>query len=489
MFLQNGARFYVDCGAHPELTTPECPNPWDIVRYIKAGERILAGLASELTKEVKGIPQAFFFRHNVDYSGALSTWGSHESYLHRADPGLFRHHLIPHLVSRLIYAGAGGFNSRAAGIQFILSPRVPHLEVEVSPQSTGGRGILHTKDETLSSSPYHRLHLLCSESLHSEVALFLRLGATALTVALIEAGLRPGDGVELLSPLSAMQTFAGDPTCALSVPDKRGQCTSALAIQRHYLEMAEAHQHDAFMPPWAPEVCSQWRAMLDRLATGPPESVAAELDWAVKYLVFREHARQRGFAWETLGHWNGLLERVVGALRERKVPAQIAGADYILGSASPVKDVVDDLRPVLGEAGLSWDGLGDFLALREELFEIDTRFGQVGDQGIFAAMNRAGVLQDHVPGVDNLEHAMAYPPAIGRAGLRGSCVRRFGSKRTARRVYACDWTGVWDYEGKRFLDLTDPFAWEEKWRDLSPAEVANVGLLAGSLGPMRALGL
>jgi len=45
MFLQNGARLYIDCGMHPEMTTPECANPWDIARYIQAGERMLAELS------------------------------------------------------------------------------------------------------------------------------------------------------------------------------------------------------------------------------------------------------------------------------------------------------------------------------------------------------------------------------------------------------------------------------------------------------------
>src|ERR1019366_8379605 len=36
IFLENGARFYLDC-SHPEMTTPECANPWDVVRYMQAG--------------------------------------------------------------------------------------------------------------------------------------------------------------------------------------------------------------------------------------------------------------------------------------------------------------------------------------------------------------------------------------------------------------------------------------------------------------------
>src|SRR5690349_7451732 len=47
IFLQNGARLYVDC-SHPEMTTPECANPWDVVRYMQGGERILTDLAREL---------------------------------------------------------------------------------------------------------------------------------------------------------------------------------------------------------------------------------------------------------------------------------------------------------------------------------------------------------------------------------------------------------------------------------------------------------
>ena len=48
LFLQNASRFYVDSGGHPEFTTPECSNPWDVVRYIRAGESILLRLGDPL---------------------------------------------------------------------------------------------------------------------------------------------------------------------------------------------------------------------------------------------------------------------------------------------------------------------------------------------------------------------------------------------------------------------------------------------------------
>ena len=53
MYLGNGARFYLDCGMHPEMCTPECANPWDAVRSVEAGHRIVAGLAARVEAEGK----------------------------------------------------------------------------------------------------------------------------------------------------------------------------------------------------------------------------------------------------------------------------------------------------------------------------------------------------------------------------------------------------------------------------------------------------
>jgi hypothetical protein len=40
-------------------------------------------------------------------------------------------------------------------------------------------------------------------------------------------------------------------------------------------------------------------------------------------------------------------------------------------------------------------------------------------------------------------------PPVRHAGARG---------------YHCDWQAVWDVEGKRLLDLGDPFASEAEWK-------------------------
>ena len=176
IFLQNGSRLYLDSGGHPELAICEVVDPWDACRYVSAGERILAEVAKETGARNEAIKDIVLTRCNVSYApSSNSTWGCHESYGHRADPASLPDALIPHLVSRLIYTGAGGFDSRSSGIGFMLSPRVTHLQHVVSDASTANRGIFHTKDETLGSNGFHRLHVICGDSVCSQTALWLKV--------------------------------------------------------------------------------------------------------------------------------------------------------------------------------------------------------------------------------------------------------------------------------------------------------------------------
>jgi len=433
MFLQNGSRFYVDTGHHPELATPECADPWDLVRYVLAGEKILSSLASELVVQPGPIARAQFFKSNVEYSGSGSTWGCHESYLHRANPSTLPRQLIPHLVSRIVFCGAGGFNNCSRALDFVLSPRAPHLEKVVSECSTSHRGIFHSKNESLSSRGYHRLHVLTGESLCSQLATWLKVATTAIVVALTEAKLEPGEAVKLESPVSAMQVFGRDTQCKASVPGVGGRPLSAIAIQRHYLEVAEKHLDHRLLPAWAEEACRLWRAVLDMLETdlGHSERV---LDWGIKRALFRRHAEKRGVKFERL--------------------AQRFTKGGIVGSV--------------------WGALSKELKIKQELFEIDARFGQLwsGDGrsegcGIFRLLDRSGVLEhgvdgvDEVDGVNRVDHAVCNPPATGRARVRGECI---GKLHSSTDEYYSDWQGIWSRKKNVMLDLRDPFTSTENWR-------------------------
>ncbi len=475
IFLANGSRLYVDCGAHPELATPECANPWDICRYMQAGDHMLAGLAEEARKRDGSIAHAMILKGNVDYT-ARTTWGCHESYLHRSilQSSLARQ-IIPHLVSRIVFSGAGGFDCFSPGITFMISPRVAHLRNVVSGESTGGsRGIFHTRNEPLSANGYGRLHILCGESLCGHTGAWLKVSTTALAVALIDAGVRPGESVQFQDPLAAMRTFSTDPSCSRAVPLVDGREATAIDVQRHFLEQAEAHMDSEFMPPWTREACRQWRSMLDRLQHGP-ESVARTLDWAIKLALFRDHARRRNTTLEAADAWSPVLSRLEAELRAADPEPKPLTASLVLSQRGPLAAAKRELTPLLKERGLDWEGLANILALRLELFEIDTRYGILGDRGLFHALDRSGVLEHRFSGVDNIPHAQENPPAIGRAAVRGACIRRVAGQNGR---FAAEWDGVWDLQEGNRLDLSDPFCarenWREERREPSPASISRL---------------
>ena len=462
IFLANGGRLYTDAGAHEEACTPECVNPWDVVRYLLAGEQMLSTLLQALV-EKKKLRSAWFYRCNVDYSLNGATWGAHESVMHRADPAKLPDDLLPFLASRVIFTGAGGFDATSrTGCRFTLSPRAHFFKYPISDNSTRDRGIFHTKNETLASEGYGRLHVL-GESLNSHTGNWLKAATMALCVAMAEAGLSPGRWVGLVSPVDAMRAFSGDPTCRARAPVQAGRDMSALEIQRRYLQCARDNLGCAFMPAWAPRAVEEWGAMLDRLE-GAPASVATCLDWAIKYQIFQARIEKRGFTWETLRHWStatDLLRRCLDVAPGDQSRTKLS-CRFLLDPKGPLHGIVEQLTPYLAQRGIDWKQVDDYLRLRLELFEIDMRFGQLGPDGLFNSLDRAGALQHRFPGVDNIEHAMACPPATGRAKLRGEFIRRTGA---SEGRYSCDWAAIYDNQEDRMLDLRDPWTSDEKWTD------------------------
>ncbi len=459
VFVANGGRLYVDCGGHPEFSTPECRHPSEVVRYIRAGDAILLSLIERAQRD-HATGRITAFRCNVAYSGSGAAWGCHESHMHRTNPASLPAQLIPHLVSRLVYTGAGGYKNDSAGAIFMLSPRVTHLTRDVSNQSTSNRGIFHDKHDDLCTNGYHRLHLLCGESLCSELSMWLRAGTTALVVAMCDAGLRPGEAVALRDPVAAMHRFALDPTCRATAETKRGEQLSAIAIQRHYLAHAEAHVGQPWMPDWAPEVCERWRAVLDCLEGGW-ESAATTLDWAIKLGMYRDHVRRRGVTWESLAAWTPIVEKLDAACqralgRERHVTAAL-----VRDHPGPIEAAKTRLTPALERAGLDWRGLIPFLTLRDELFEIDMRFGQLGGDGIFTRLDQARTLTHRVPGIGSVRRAMTSPPDVPRARVRGRLVRTL-ARQPGR--YSCGWEAVWDHRKRLCVDLGDPFTADPPWK-------------------------
>ncbi len=402
LFLENGARIYPDAGLHPEYCTPECRSPEEVVRWQLAGERVMTELGDELVKHHPDTRLAIY-RCNVDYSGSAHTWGCHESYQHRCSSGKLKIHLIPHLVSRIVYTGAGGLNNRCDQVEFLLSPRVPHLENESGSESTDSRSLYHTKNEPLGGGGFSRLHLICGESNSSQLATYLKFGTTALIVRLIDAGALDARALRFESARQAMFDYARDPACRTRAELRDGRHLTAVEIQREYLRQVESQLGAEFMPDWAPLLCERWRGVLDDLEHDP-RSLSTRLDWSIKYELFSDRVSRAGKAW-------------------------------------------GDLR------------IGKGLAA--ELCEIDTRFGELGPQGIFHSLDRAELLEHRLPELGSVEEAMTTPPAGGRAEVRGRAIRELHCDRDR---YQCGWGRIGDGVEGRTYDMSDTHGGSPQWR-------------------------
>ncbi|MEA3076617.1 MAG: Pup amidohydrolase, partial [Actinomycetota bacterium] len=189
--LTNGARYYVD-HAHPEFSTPECADAKVCTMFDKAGERILARSMEAAAKALPSGQGIVVYKNNSDRKG--NSYGTHENYLMDRQAPFARivQHVMPHFVSRQIYTGAGKVGTEASStggmdVPFQLTQRADFFEEEVGLETTLKRPIVNTRDEPhADAQKYRRLHVIVGDANLSEVATFLKVGTSALVLAMIE---------------------------------------------------------------------------------------------------------------------------------------------------------------------------------------------------------------------------------------------------------------------------------------------------------------
>ncbi len=129
-------------------------------------------------------------------------------------------------------------------------------------------------------------------------------------------------------------------------------------------------------------------------------------------------------------------------------------------------------RPYLKKEGLKSDDLRRFLLLRQEFFEIDSRFSEIGESGTFDALDAAGALRHRVVDPGSIERAMIEPPPGTRARVRGDYIRNTWSERGGK---SCSWDAIWDIPNKQVMDLSDPFETVERWEAAKARRVVQRG--------------
>ncbi len=333
VFLENGARLYLDVGSHPEYATPECDDIRQLVAHDKAGERILESLvnSAEARLREEGIAgQVYLFKNNTDSAG--NSYGCHENYLvsRYGEFGKLAEVLIPFFVSRQIFTGAGKVLQTARGAIYCISQRAEHIWEGVSSATTRSRPIINTRDEPhADAEKYRRLHVIVGDSNMSEYTTWIKVATTAVLLRMLEEGTVMRD-LSLENPIRAIREISHDLTCRRKVRLANGREASAIELQWEYLSRAAKYVERRDDP----EMKEAVRAWEECLVALEDDFLALDhkIDWVMKYrlieryrerhsitlgnpklalmdLVYHDVSRRRGLYY--MLERNGLAERAV----------------------------------------------------------------------------------------------------------------------------------------------------------------------------------
>jgi proteasome accessory factor A len=299
VFLANGARLYLDVGSHPEYATPECDSIYDLVVHDKAGERILEQLlesAEQRLREegIRGV--IYLFKNNTDSAG--NSYGCHENYLtsRRDDFSHYAEVLIPFLVSRQIYAGAGKVLQTARGAMYCISQRAEHIWEGVSSATTRSRPIINTRDEPHADAErYRRLHVIVGDSNMSEYATFLKVGAASILLRMLEEPNVVLRDMTLENPIRAIREISHDMTCTRKVRLASGREASALEIQSEYLTRALRYAERRDLSPLETQALGMWEHCLTQIEKDPL-TLDRECDWVIKHKLLEAYRDKHDLA-------------------------------------------------------------------------------------------------------------------------------------------------------------------------------------------------
>ncbi len=304
--LTNGARYYVD-HAHPEISTPECLDALEVLRFDVAAERIVVRSMEAVRSTLPPGEEIVLYKNNSDRKG--NSYGCHENYLlDRETPfGRIVTHVTPHFVSRQVMCGAGKVGTELVGtssrsVPFQLSQRADFFEEQVGLETTLKRPIVNTRDEPHADSRrYRRLHVIVGDANLAETATFLKVGTTALVLAMIDDEFMLTD-LTLADPVQALQLVSQDLTLRLPLELADGRRMTALDMQWSHHERARKYGETVGFdlvggPDVNTRVLDEWEQTLSALERDPLE-LADRLDWPAKLRLCEGFMDRHGCDWD-----------------------------------------------------------------------------------------------------------------------------------------------------------------------------------------------
>jgi proteasome accessory factor PafA2 len=350
--LTNGARYYVD-HAHPELSTPECADARAVVVFDRAAEVILQRSMAAVAPTLPEGQEIVVYKNNSDGKG--NSYGCHENYLmDRATPfARIVRQVTPHFVTRQIYCGAGKVGTEAPGltthdVPFQLSQRADFFEEEVGLETTLKRPIVNTRDEPHADAQrYRRLHVIIGDANLSEVATFLKVGTTAIVLAMIEDDVLSRE-LRFAAPVQALRTVSYDLDLSAPLALVDGTTITALEVQWELFGQAQKYADseglDNIGGDIARDVLTRWEVVLAGLERDP-QALADQLDWVAKHRLVLSYADRHGLAPDDARL--AALDLQYHDLRPGRSLARRLGLETLVGDdevAAAVTDPPEDTR-------------------------------------------------------------------------------------------------------------------------------------------------
>ena len=342
--LFNGGRLYVD-GAHPEYSGPECACVRDVVRYEKAGDRMVAACQAALSGLQAGGPPLLVLKNNSDGKG--NSWGYHENYLlPRSLPfDTLARKISTHLVTRVLFCGSGKLGSDQspsdAG-KYFLSQRSEFFEIPMGLSTMVHRSVVNTRDEPHSDRGlYRRFHVITGDSNLSEISTYLKVGTTSLVLRALESGAL--DPPVFADWVEAFRRVGADLSLKAPLALENGKTMTALECQETLVSQVRRFLEQEGMDAESADLLGRWEGILDALRQGAP-SVARSVDWAIKWSVLSRYRESKG--WEMTDSRLKMLDFQYHDLRpERSVFAMLENTGQVDRLIDPMEVEEALVRP------------------------------------------------------------------------------------------------------------------------------------------------
>lgn len=304
----NGGCAYIDLD-HLELCLPEVRSAYDHVACWHAMLRIARAALDAANERRTAGRRIQVLVNNSDGQG--NSYGSHLNFLltRRAWDRIFQRklhqllYLAAYQASSIIFTGQGkvGSENDAPEAHYQISQRADFYETLLGPQTTYNRPVVNSRDEPLCGAGrrrdggFARLHVIFFDNTLCHAASLLKVGATQIVLAMLEAEDGEPDLI-LDDAVEAVQAWSRDPRLQTRARTCSGKHVTAIEAQAIIVERARRFVDrggcDGAVPR-AREIVALWEDTLDKLERRDFAALARRLDWVLKLWIIERAREQR----------------------------------------------------------------------------------------------------------------------------------------------------------------------------------------------------